>query len=99
MSFGWESRPFGATGLRVSPLGIGAFYGLEARDVERAFERGVNYLYWGMAPRPAFGAGVRAVAQKHREKLVLMTQQYGRFAWLIRPVLEFQLRRLRTDYV
>jgi hypothetical protein len=32
----------------VVPIGIASSYGVGGRDVERAFERGVNFFYWGM---------------------------------------------------
>ncbi|QUV85496.1 hypothetical protein [Chloracidobacterium aggregatum] len=42
-----ESVPLGSTGLQVSRIGLGSSYGIGAREVEAAYERGINYLYWG----------------------------------------------------
>ena len=42
MPCSWEKVPFGSTGLRVAPLGLGASYGVKARDVERAIEENVR---------------------------------------------------------
>ena len=48
-----ERRTLGRTGLEVGRLGMAASYGVPARAVEQAFERGVNYLYWGTFRRGA----------------------------------------------
>jgi hypothetical protein len=40
----FDSVTLGRTGLRAGRLGIAASYGVPAEAVERAFERGVNYL-------------------------------------------------------
>src|SRR5262249_54368864 len=47
----FESRILGRTDLRVSPLGIGASYGVPAAAVESAFERGA--VEPAAAPAPA----------------------------------------------
>ena len=99
MSAGWEKVTFGSTGLQVSTLGIGSSFGLETRDVERAFERGINFLFWGLARRPAFGRAIRNIAKQQREKLVLAIQSYSRSTLLMRLSVEVALRRVKTDYV
>ncbi|MEO6418980.1 MAG: aldo/keto reductase, partial [Polyangiaceae bacterium] len=99
MGAGWKKVTFGSTGLQVSPIGIGSSFGLETRDVERAFERGINFLFWGLARRPAFGKAVRNIAAREREKLVLAIQSYSRSTLLMRLSVEVALRRVKTDYV
>ena len=42
-----ESVPLGSTGLQVSRIGLGSSYGIGAREVEAACERGINDLAWG----------------------------------------------------
>jgi aryl-alcohol dehydrogenase-like predicted oxidoreductase len=86
-------------GLDVSALGIASSYGLSAIDVERAFERGVNFLFWGSRRRSDFGRGIRAVAQKHRERAVIAIQSYTRIGWLMGWSVNRALRQLGTDYV
>jgi hypothetical protein len=49
-----EQRALGRTGLKAGPIGMAASYGVPAAAVERAFERGVNYLYWGSFRRGPF---------------------------------------------
>jgi aryl-alcohol dehydrogenase-like predicted oxidoreductase len=95
----WDKSSFGATGLRVSRIGLGSSYGLPAREVERAFERGVNFFFWGLIRRPGFGEGVTNVARRRREDAVVAVQSYTRAAVLMRPSLEIALRRLKLDYV
>lgn len=88
----------GRSGLRVSPIGLSASYGIDARGVERAFERGINYMYWGSVRRPGFGRGVRSVARKHREDLVVVVQTYSRSKLAMKPSLHAALRQLDIDY-
>lgn len=98
MSCNWERIPFGSTNMMVTPLGLGSAYGLEARDVERAVDRGINYIYWGSQRRPSYAEAVRNLGPSRRENLVLVVQTYTRVAALMRSSLESALREMRTDY-
>jgi len=50
----YESRiPLGKTGLMVSRMGIGCSYGIGKSALEEAFERGINYFYFGTLRRLA----------------------------------------------
>ncbi len=92
-------RTLGRTGLAVSRIGLApGGGGLSGAEVERAFERGVNYLYWGSMRAKPFGEGIRAVAGHHRERLVLVVQSYTRVASLLKLSLTRALKALRTDY-
>jgi aryl-alcohol dehydrogenase-like predicted oxidoreductase len=93
----WDKTTLGRTGLVTSKLGLGPG-GLEPADVERAFERGINYLYWGSIRKPAFGQGIASLAAKHRSEMVVVVQSYTRVAWMMRPSLERALRKLRIEY-
>jgi aryl-alcohol dehydrogenase-like predicted oxidoreductase len=93
----FEPRVLGRTGLRVGPLGVAASYGVPAEAVERAFEQGVNYLYWGSIRRQGFGDAVRHLA-KQRERMVLVLQSYSRMASLVGWSVERALGSLRLDY-
>jgi aryl-alcohol dehydrogenase-like predicted oxidoreductase len=97
-SVGWERVVLGRTDLSVTPLGLGSSYGLSRRDVERAVERGVNYLYWGSVQRPGFGAAIAAVARRRRERIVTVVQSYSRVPALLRLSVEQALLRLRLDH-
>jgi len=98
MGCSWERVSLGSTGKRVTPLGLGSAYGLEARDVERAVERGLNYIYWGSQRRSSYAEAVRNLGPSRRENLVLVVQSYTRVASLMRGSLESALRELGTDY-
>jgi aryl-alcohol dehydrogenase-like predicted oxidoreductase len=94
----WDRVTLGRTGLASSPLGLGSSFGVSTADVERAHERGVNYLYWGSMRRPAFGRAIRNIARRDRENLITVVQSYSRSALAMRPSLESALRRLHIDY-
>jgi hypothetical protein len=89
----WDKRTLGRTGLAVSRLGLGSGYGLAGRDVERAVERGINYLYWGSRRHGDFGRGVAAAARGRREELVIAVQSYARLGVALRVSVERALVR------
>ena len=93
-----ERVVLGRTGLSVSRLGLGSSYGVGADALERAYgEYGINYFYWGSVRRPSFGEGIRRLAARHRDDLVVVIQTYSRFtAWVPRS-LERALGALALD--
>ncbi|MBM3747927.1 MAG: aldo/keto reductase [Acidobacteria bacterium] len=93
----FERTVLGRTGLEVGRLGVASTYGVPAAALERAFEEGVNYFYWGTYRRSGFAEGLRRLASQ-RERFVLVVQSYSRMASLIGPSLERALRRLRFDH-
>jgi len=94
----WRPRVLGRSGLTVSRLGLGSSYGVGERDVERAIERGVSYLYWGSRRRGGFGRAIARAARRDRDRLCLVVQSYSRSALALGPSLELALRRLGTDH-
>src|ERR1700690_878039 len=92
-----EIRTLGRTGLQVGRLGMAASFGVPAAAVERAFERGVNYLYWGTFRRGPFGQALRNL-KPQRERMVLVLQSYSRVAALMAPSVEIALRRLKFEH-
>jgi aryl-alcohol dehydrogenase-like predicted oxidoreductase len=94
----WERAVLGRTGREVGRIGLGASYGIGARDVERAFERGVDYFYWGSRRRRGFGEGIRNLARRHRERMTVVVQTYARARLAMAPSLEVALRRLKLEY-
>jgi aryl-alcohol dehydrogenase-like predicted oxidoreductase len=93
----FETAVLGRTGLRVGRLGVAASYGVPTDAVERAFERGVNYFFWGSRRTGAFGEALRHLAPQ-RERFVLVVQSYSRAAGLIGWSVERALKALRFDY-
>jgi aryl-alcohol dehydrogenase-like predicted oxidoreductase len=99
MAVGWDRVELGRSGVQVTPLGLGSSFGVGASDMERAFERGINYFYWGSRRTPEFGEGMSAIARKHREGMVAVIQTYAREAAKVRPALESGLASLSgVDY-
>jgi aryl-alcohol dehydrogenase-like predicted oxidoreductase len=98
MAANWERVVLGRSGVEVTPLGLGSSFGISGRDVERAVERGVNWLYWGSVQRPGFGAGIRACARRRREDVVVALQSYTRIASALRLSVEQALLRLGLDH-
>ncbi|HVX66056.1 MAG TPA: aldo/keto reductase [Bryobacteraceae bacterium] len=93
----FERAVLGRTGLSVGRLGVSAGYGVPAAAVERAFEHGVNYLYWGSMRRGGFAGALRHLAPQ-RGRVVLVIQSYSRVAALVGWSVERALRALRFDY-
>jgi aryl-alcohol dehydrogenase-like predicted oxidoreductase len=94
----WDKVTLGRSGLSVSRLGLGSSYGISGRDVERAIERGINYLYWGSRRRDDFGRAIAHAARRSRESLCVVVQSYSRSALTLGPSLDLALRRLKLEY-
>jgi aryl-alcohol dehydrogenase-like predicted oxidoreductase len=93
----FEPRMLGRSGLVAGRLGVASSYGVPAASVEKAFERGVNYLYWGSRRTAEFRNALRHLAPR-RDRYVLVVQSYSRFANLLRWSFERALREIPTDY-
>ncbi len=79
-------------------MGLGAAYGVPAKAIEEAFEYGVNYFYWGAPRRGMMAEGIRQVAKRNRERMVVVVQNYWPWAMLIHKSLERALKELKLDY-
>src|SRR6266851_942058 len=93
----WKQTVLGRTGREVGRLGMAAGYGVPAAAVERAFEQGINYLYWGSLRRAAFARALRNLAPQ-RDRFVLVLQSFSRFPSLLRLSLERALRQWHMDH-
>lgn len=98
MTSSWNRVTLGRTGLEVVPLGLAASYGIPGKDVERAFERGLNLFYWGSRRTAGFGDALRRIAGRDRAKVVTVVQSYARAPSLVARSLESALRALRLDH-
>ncbi len=94
-----EKIVLGRTGLRVSRLGLGASYPAPAAAFEEAFERGVNYFYWGSRRSEPMGSVIRQLAPRHRDELVLVVQSYARVGFLVKLSIERALKKLGVDHI
>ena len=93
----FERRVLGRTGLEVGRLGISSSYGVPGDALERAFEQGVNYIYWGSRRLASFGEGLKRL-RPQRDRFVLVIQSYTRVAGLMGWSLERALRALSFDH-
>ena len=88
----------GRTGLQVSRIGIGSSYGVPYRSCMEAFERGINYFFWGSVRTRGMGAALREIARADRERLVFVLECYARRpSWIARSV-DQGLRKARIDH-
>jgi len=94
MTASWEQVSLGRSGVKVTPLGLGSSHGIGADDVVRAFDRGVNYFYWGSIRTPGFGEGMSRIAQRDRDGMVAVIQTYARQPDKLRTSLEAAFERL-----
>jgi aryl-alcohol dehydrogenase-like predicted oxidoreductase len=78
-------------------VGLAGGYGVPAAAVEEAFERGVNYLYFGSIRRGKFAQALQNLSPR-RERVVLVVQSYTRVAALMGWSLEQALRAAKTSY-
>jgi aryl-alcohol dehydrogenase-like predicted oxidoreductase len=93
-------RPFGRTGLSISPLGLAGSYGIDADATERAFhELSINYFF--ITPRmKGLCEGVRRlIAAGHRDELVLATGPFLPTGSALRSSWERLARDLGTDRI
>jgi len=97
-AFGEARVELGETGLRCSRIVLAASYGIGERGVETAFEHGINTFYWGSLRRAPFGAGLRSLAARGRDDVVLMVQSYTPLASLMERSLDSALRKLGFEY-
>jgi aryl-alcohol dehydrogenase-like predicted oxidoreductase len=67
--------------------------------VEEAVERGVNYLWWGALRTKRMARGIRAVARKGREDLVVVMHAVSRKPAAISKGVEDALGQLGLDYL
>ncbi|HLJ45209.1 MAG TPA: aldo/keto reductase [Bryobacteraceae bacterium] len=93
----WQNAVLGRTGREVGRLGMAASYGVPAKSVEEAFDRGVNYLYFGSMRKSGFAEALRNLRPK-RDQITLVVQSYSRFAALVGPSLSMALRKIGYDY-
>ena len=88
----------GRTGIRVSRIGIGSSYGIDATALREAFEEGMNLFYFGSVRTKQMAEAVRAMAPSHREQMVVMVQSYTPWGWFLPRSVDRALRMLNIDY-
>jgi aryl-alcohol dehydrogenase-like predicted oxidoreductase len=93
-----ERRILGKTGLSVCPLGVASSFGAPTEALEEAFERGVNYFYWGSMRKTGMARAIRNIlAGRKRDDLVIVIQSYSRSAALMELFYRKALKTLGID--
>jgi len=104
-----DPRPFGRTGLQVSPLGLAAFSfssrglpdrrrKLPAADAERAFhEHGLSTFFVSPLMTDLLEGLRRLIRAGHRDQLTIISGGGIPTGWGVRRGCEKLLRRLETD--
>lgn len=96
---GFERVTLGRTGLSVTRLGLAASYGTDEAMVEEAVERGVNYLWWGAIRTKKMARGIRAVARRKRDDLVVVLHVVSRAPSKLSRLVRKSLDQLGLGYV
>ncbi len=87
------------TDLVAGRVGLGSSFGVGPDALEAAFDLGINYFYWGSLRRPGFAHGIRRLARRHRDQILVAVQSYARWpAALMRTSVELALLRLGLDH-
>ena len=95
----FERVTLGRTGFSVTRLGIASSYGTDEAMVEEAIARGVNYLYWGALRTRRMAEGIKHVARKNRDDLVIVVHTFVRTVSSINRVVQKSMKRLGVDYL
>jgi len=90
--------PLGRSGLSVSKLGLGSSFKAPTRSYLEAFERGVNYFYWGSIRRGYMGRAIRELARTRRDQLTIVLQSYSRWDRYLHRSVEGAMRKLGIDH-
>jgi aryl-alcohol dehydrogenase-like predicted oxidoreductase len=89
----------GRTGFSVTRLGIASSYGTDEAMIEEAVAHGVNYLYWGALRTQRMAEGIKRVARKNRDDLIVVVHTMARTVSSINRVVRKSMKRLGVDYL
>jgi len=89
----------GRTGMTSARLGIGSTFDAPASVIESAFDRGINYLYWGTVRQPEFAKAVVNLSKQHRDELILTIQSYSKDPSTIEDEVDEALKNGNIDNV
>jgi predicted aldo/keto reductase-like oxidoreductase len=93
-----DTIQLGRTGLTTRRMGIGADAGISADALEWAFERGINYFYWGTRRTSGMKQAIRNLAPRHREQMIVALQTYDITGIAMNWSIRRGLRQLRLDH-
>ena len=92
-----EKVPLGRTGLHISRMGVGCSYGVSKESLLNAFDKGINYFYFGTLRRAEMAHAVHQIIQKHRNELILGIQSYSRWPRVLNTSVHIALRKLKIE--
>lgn len=95
----FERVTLGRTEFLVTRLGIASSYGTDEAMVEEAVAWGVNYLYWGALRTRRMAEGIKRVARKKRDDLIIVVHTMARTVPSINRVVHKSLKHLGIDYI
>jgi len=95
----FERITLGRMGFSVTRLGIASSYGTDEAMVEEAVAHGVNYLYWGALRTQRMAEGIKRVARKNRDDLIIVVHTMARTVSSINRVVHKSMKRLGIDYI
>lgn len=100
MSTDFTHRDLACVNKRVHRLGLACNYGIDARGVSAALERGMNYVYWTRARTSHLRPTLQAAFAKDRDRYVVAAATtFGFFGFNVRAACERALKALGTDYL
>ncbi len=88
----------GSSGIKASRMGIGADAGISAKALEWAFERGINYFYWGSRRLRGMKEAIRNLAPQFRDEMVIVLQTYDYTGLALESMFTRGLRQLKIDH-
>lgn len=93
-----EPVVLGASGLTTPRMGIGSDSGVPCEALEWAFERGVNYFYWGSRRTKGMKEAIRNLAPRCRERMTIVLQTYDYTGLAMEQTFLRGLKQLKIDY-
>jgi aryl-alcohol dehydrogenase-like predicted oxidoreductase len=100
MSTNFSHRVLPRVNKPVHRLGLACNFGLDARGLSTALERGLNYVYWTRRRTAHLRPTLQVALAKDRERYVIAAATtLGFFGFNLRAACERALQDLRTDYL
>ncbi len=93
-----EPVVLGASGLTTPRMGIGSDSGVPCEALEWAFERGINYFYWGSRRTKGMKEAIQKLAPRSREKMIIVLQTYDYTGLALEQTFLRGLKQLKIEY-
>lgn len=93
-----DKTTLGSSQLRTARMGIGSDAGIDAGSLEWAFERGINYFYWGTRRTEGMQRAIHTLAPRRRDEMIIALQSYDITGLATGATFRRGLRQLKLDY-